>query len=285
MINLNAAFRKWFGDSKVVDADGNPLVVYHGTQHEILSFSTECVPGRATSGDPLMDCLGAHFTDDRKVAEGFAGGWYRKKQTGKPRVYAVYLRLEQPYAVHEDELRQQLEDLAYTLDLSVEDDPVQIVAEFKEGLLNEGYDGIVYENTNEGGTSYIAFEPGQIKAIDNEGTWDYDKPEIRRNPMNVFPPLERVLQALSKKEYVMGVGRVTLHEALGGEPPVRAYLRRHAVTGFSAHDYWLRGWVVPYVAPNGELLLFRGYFLSSSGTRLLSEAFDPKDVMILEVGA
>ena len=27
-----AAFKKWFGDSKVVDADGKPLVVYHGTK-------------------------------------------------------------------------------------------------------------------------------------------------------------------------------------------------------------------------------------------------------------
>lgn len=26
-----AAFQRWFGDSKVVDADGKPLVVYHGT--------------------------------------------------------------------------------------------------------------------------------------------------------------------------------------------------------------------------------------------------------------
>jgi hypothetical protein len=31
-------FKKWFGDSKVVDADGKPLVVYHGTNAEFDAF-------------------------------------------------------------------------------------------------------------------------------------------------------------------------------------------------------------------------------------------------------
>jgi hypothetical protein len=32
-------FKNWFGDSKVVDKDGKPLVVYHGTTHDIKEFS------------------------------------------------------------------------------------------------------------------------------------------------------------------------------------------------------------------------------------------------------
>ncbi len=31
----NPKFRKWFGDSKVVDEDGKPLVVYHGTARKL----------------------------------------------------------------------------------------------------------------------------------------------------------------------------------------------------------------------------------------------------------
>jgi hypothetical protein len=34
----NPKFRAWFGDSKVVDASGKPLVVYHGTDTEFTSF-------------------------------------------------------------------------------------------------------------------------------------------------------------------------------------------------------------------------------------------------------
>ncbi len=35
----NSALMKWFGDSKVVDKDGKPLVVYHGTTHNFEVFS------------------------------------------------------------------------------------------------------------------------------------------------------------------------------------------------------------------------------------------------------
>ena len=35
------AFKKWFGDSKVVDANGDPLVVYHGTDQDFSVFRTK----------------------------------------------------------------------------------------------------------------------------------------------------------------------------------------------------------------------------------------------------
>ena len=37
------AFKKFFGDIKVVDSDGNPMVVYHGTNEDFVQF------------DPLKD--------------------------------------------------------------------------------------------------------------------------------------------------------------------------------------------------------------------------------------
>lgn len=43
-------FKKWFGNSKVVDKDGKPLVVYHGTNKEITKFSGKKI-GRS-SFDP-----------------------------------------------------------------------------------------------------------------------------------------------------------------------------------------------------------------------------------------
>lgn len=35
------AFKAWFGDSKVVDENGNPLVVYHGTTHDFNEFKKD----------------------------------------------------------------------------------------------------------------------------------------------------------------------------------------------------------------------------------------------------
>jgi len=52
-------FKKWFKDSKVVDEEGNPLVVYHGTQSGGFS--------QFNIGD-----VGAFFTSDRAVASGYA---------------------------------------------------------------------------------------------------------------------------------------------------------------------------------------------------------------------
>lgn len=37
-ISNDPAFRRWFGDSKVVDAEGNPLIVYHGTLADFHAF-------------------------------------------------------------------------------------------------------------------------------------------------------------------------------------------------------------------------------------------------------
>lgn len=54
------AFRKWFGNSKVVNADGTPKVMYHGTAQDISAFRSKQA--------------GAIFvTSDPDFAEGFAG--------------------------------------------------------------------------------------------------------------------------------------------------------------------------------------------------------------------
>ena len=41
-------FRNWFADSKIVDADGNPLIVFHGTNKKFSRFSKKATPGGIT---------------------------------------------------------------------------------------------------------------------------------------------------------------------------------------------------------------------------------------------
>ena len=57
------AFQRWFGDSKVVDAEGKPLVVYHGTN---------IAPGGANFTEFKTGGVGAFFTDNRSIAESYA---------------------------------------------------------------------------------------------------------------------------------------------------------------------------------------------------------------------
>lgn len=80
-------FKKWFGDSKVVDADGKPLVVYHGTRRKFDEFS----PNKpiAAYGNPE----GIYFTTDKREAEEYAND-----ENGEPdeksRVIKAYLKIE-----------------------------------------------------------------------------------------------------------------------------------------------------------------------------------------------
>ena len=62
-------FKEWFGDSKVVDEDGRPLVVYHGSRK---GGFTEFGDGDKQSNAPD----GAHFfAKDRAVAHSYSGSY------------------------------------------------------------------------------------------------------------------------------------------------------------------------------------------------------------------
>ena len=54
---LNENFKKWFGDSKVVDKDGRPLVVYHGS---------------AVGGITKSDTRATFFSSSNEVANSYA---------------------------------------------------------------------------------------------------------------------------------------------------------------------------------------------------------------------
>ena len=139
------AFKRWFKDSKVVDADGKPLVVYHGTRARV-DFDTFAAD--------------SHFgTKEPANVMASNGGVY-----GPGRVMPVYLSIKNPKRV-----RDQAK-----IRWGQWDDAV-------EQAKAEGYDGLVYENEAEGfgSESWVAFRPEQIKsAIGNRGTFDPNDPSI-----------------------------------------------------------------------------------------------------------
>lgn len=62
-------FWRWFGDSKVVDAEGRPLVVYHGTAYDFDNFDA----GRnRTELNDKYQGDGFHFSPDPQVASRYA---------------------------------------------------------------------------------------------------------------------------------------------------------------------------------------------------------------------
>ena len=148
------AFKKWFGDSKAVDENNQPLVVYHGTTEDFDTFRTED---------------GAFFSDDSKSV-GESLELYTLSDTPNigQNVKPVYLSIENPKVYTTDE---EYESFVQNRSQSFSDN--------KEKLISEGYDGIIYkpeepsmgQKTTE--NYYVAFEPNQIKsAIGNKGTFD-----------------------------------------------------------------------------------------------------------------
>jgi hypothetical protein len=79
------AFKRWFGKSKVVDADGKPLVVYHGTRALFDAFDPGRIGDQGRSEGP-----GFYFTESPQIASRYAG------DSGT--VVNAYLRIENPLA-------------------------------------------------------------------------------------------------------------------------------------------------------------------------------------------
>jgi hypothetical protein len=195
MSNTNsAAFKKWFGDSKVVNPDGSPMVVYHGTGTEITRFELK------KAGDKEGRAAGVgygrnkfYLTTAPETANAWAdrstvrGEWAGKKIRGNkygsgesPQVMAVYVKIENPisgsdyYARLNAKLAKHKKQNQYgKIPQSIRD---KAILELDKELKKENIDGIYSENDPQ----LAAFSPTQIKsATGNRGTFDATNPDIR----------------------------------------------------------------------------------------------------------
>lgn len=163
-------FKKWFGDSKVVDKAGKPLRVYHATQHGGFTvFKT--------------DIEGSHFGNSEQAKYLInQKNYYREKSIDNALAVGIA-------ESRNDYLKDSLygdNDSTYSVYLSIKN-PKRVkdvgnkwYSEVQQAK-REGFDGLVYSNTEEGpGDSYVAFEPTQIKsATGNSGEFNPNNPDIR----------------------------------------------------------------------------------------------------------
>ena len=155
-------FYRWFGDSKAVDEQGRPLVVYHGTSKDFEIFKNTNKRFRNKYDNyEVKDVRGFYFTPDIKSAEV-----YSQADEGTPNIKEVYLSLKKP------KVYNNYEDIAF------------ITSEKVSELKKAGYDGAVYKDRGEFGetdssmTEYVVFEANQIKSTDNRGTFDPNEDNI-----------------------------------------------------------------------------------------------------------
>jgi len=163
-------FKRWFGDSKVVDENGKPLVVYHGTGYDITVFRRPSKKKQRNFG-AAQSALGFFFSDEAKYAEAYSRQSIYDGREWNANLIPVYLSIKNP----------KIEPISKidTIESSwTKSDAENYVANLKE----LGYDGIIFEGRTRIGNlrEYVAFEPTQIKsATGNVGTFDATNPDIR----------------------------------------------------------------------------------------------------------
>ena len=182
-------FKKWFGKSKVVDADGKPLVVYHGTNRSFSAFDKNKKSKVKTDAPSFAH----YFSSSPKTAGTYAKG------SGK-NIIPAYLSLQNPLIVDLGEEGGQwaqftspiggdIFDLRYNQLRTVGAGDLIDINTLTLLAKKQGYDGLVVKNVwdaaSERGAdklqdTYVAFEPTQIKsATGNDGSFSPDNPDIR----------------------------------------------------------------------------------------------------------
>lgn len=88
-VTNNERFMEWFGNSKVVDKDGKPLLVYHGSGgriDEFTSFKFDVFPGN-------------YFAENKSYAD-----WFSQIKGGNSFMFKCYLRVQNPIDLTEFKL-------------------------------------------------------------------------------------------------------------------------------------------------------------------------------------
>ena len=103
-------FKRWFGDwqknpakaSKVVNEDGTPKVVYHGSPADFNTFSLKYLGTNGTN-----EGYGFYFTDDKEIAESYSKGTEAQRHQGADgKLFEVYLDIKKPLSDTEVTMRR-----------------------------------------------------------------------------------------------------------------------------------------------------------------------------------
>lgn len=192
-------FWAWFGDSKVVDADGKPLVVYHGTAQSIDKFNPKQAGAIFLTPEPKFAQQFARASEEFKTRNGISN-------LASQNIMPVYVSAKKIFDFKDQNMRADVianimrergaerpdgdisvylngEPSLYTepvLDFSLEKGGWAIIEEdwVQESIKALGYDGF---NVVEGGIkNFAVYLPEQIKsATGNRGTFDPTNPDIR----------------------------------------------------------------------------------------------------------
>lgn len=237
-------FKSWFGNSKVVDKHGKPLVVYHGTTQNFIKFDQP----KYRKNEQLS--FGFHFTPNPAFASKYASDVTVAREKHGGNVIPVYLKIENlldvDRVVYETDKEWELvkallpknhqtfRTVKKSIDHHQTKDKMmwfQNALDVKNPKIVEkiiksfGYDGVKYaarlstlsplqvtRQTYEETISYIVFDKNQIKsAFGNNGNFDIKSDNINEfnnvNNIRLYRGLEQKIEPnynLSKTDAIYG---------------------------------------------------------------------------------
>lgn len=217
-----ANFKKWFGDwendpenaSKVLDENGEPMVVYHGRSADFNTFEKKEGVRFIMGLEDKVKAEGFFFSPDRALAEEFAGNAARHRG-GKANVVPCYLNIRKPMDLTGEDYDRIYEDVTgwdYTVGMDTQDNLWGIMDEegMADKIKEKGYDGAIFveevdDNYEPTKISYCALDANQVKSADkNNGEFSSRNNDIRFRFGEPYDyekyPLGRVEPNLATKE-------------------------------------------------------------------------------------
>lgn len=191
----------------LLNEDGTPKVVYHGTNSEFWSFDlTQSGKNYEGTSEGFF-----FFTSEKSGYPDSAQDYARshsQKYGGRERIIPAYLHMEKPLS---------LDSKGYYTPTAYFDSHAD---EIYEKYLQGDYDGVIIENSNKNADTsviYLLDDATRIKsATDNIGTFDSDNPDIRYSTREEEVDSEErkvynrkgAYKRISKEEYAIISGRI-----------------------------------------------------------------------------
>lgn len=142
---LNDNFWRWFGNSKVVDSKGNPLVVYRTQKKQYSHPSGITLPPYKNKEDSAV--FGIYFSENPESTKIYGDT-----------IESYFVKMENPLILRGFEYDEPWIYSIVTKDKYLD-------------LKSKGYDGAIW---NKDGEMYelVIFNRNQVKSTNNKGTWD-----------------------------------------------------------------------------------------------------------------
>ena len=227
-------FKKWFGKSKVVDENGDPLVVYHGTGASFNTFNDGFSIGPHFGNiDQANDIVSTQTNANIKPVYLSIKNPLRLRDAGNDNANSFIMQLTDILSRKEvdrlDKLAPNSEAIEIKHGSGKKFDEVyrktnkEALLETKKLLISKGYDGIVYKNEHEAKgsnlnpDSYIAFQPEQIKSsTGNRGTFDAGERNINYMPSDPKAPTRQPANRIQQQAPAMPGNRFMAPAASAG---------------------------------------------------------------------